>query len=82
MLRLHDPLSDSIRSTFESNSQIKIAELAVNCVADLLGYNLRSIRLDNISTCVYIGMDDQSFFNLNISLHGMSSSNQIKLSFR
>lgn len=42
----------------------------MNSEADLLGYSLGPIQLDKISTCIYIGKDDQSFFNLNISLHG------------
>lgn len=42
----------------------------MNSEADLLGYDLNSIRLEDISICVYIGKDDQSFFNLNISLPG------------
>lgn len=67
-------ISDSIRAKFESNPRIKIAELAVNSEADLLGYNLSSVQLDKISTCIYIGQDDQSFFNLNISLHGKCST--------
>ncbi|KAG4074402.1 hypothetical protein HA402_000381 [Bradysia odoriphaga] len=76
---------DAIRTTFESRPQIKIAELAVSSDPDILGYNLNSIQLENISTCIYIGKDDQSFFNLNVSLpekawylYDLSSSHQTR----
>lgn len=42
----------------------------MNTEPDLLGYYLGSVQLKNITICVYIGKDDQSFFNLNISLPG------------
>ncbi|KAJ6634959.1 2-(3-amino-3-carboxypropyl)histidine synthase subunit 2 [Pseudolycoriella hygida] len=60
---------DAIRAALISNPLIKIAKLAVNSEADLLSYDFSSIHLENISTCLYIGKDDQTFFNLNISLH-------------
>lgn len=63
-------IPDAIRTAFKSHPQIKFAELAVNSDPDILGYDLKSIQLENISTCVYIGKDDQSFFNLNVSLQG------------
>lgn len=53
----------------------------MNSEADILGYNLSSIQLENISTCIYIGKDNQSFFNLNISLHGKLTLHLDKLPY-
>ena len=54
----------------KENSFVKFAKLALNTEPDLLGYNYGLVDLKKISAYLYIGRDDQSFFNLNVSLHG------------
>lgn len=60
---------DSIKQTLIEYTNIYYGELAINEEADFLGWLKPDVNLENC-VIVYLGADDQSFFNLSITLKG------------
>lgn len=60
---------DNIKSALSSYTKLSFAELAFDKQADHLAWRLPTVDLSMI-TCVWIGDDDQTLFNLNVTLNG------------
>lgn len=58
---------DKILSLTAIYSNIEVGKLAINCESDILCWSLSNIDVSDHS-CIYIGRDNQSFFNLSTTL--------------
>lgn len=62
----------------KSFDNIEISELAIDTVSDILCWKLPKPDLSE-SVCVYIGDENQTFFNLTVSLKGIFRIKSLKL---
>lgn len=60
---------DEIKSALSSYKGITIAELAIEKRPDKLNWMLPNINFTE-QTCIWIGNNNQTFFNLNLTIHG------------
>lgn len=60
---------DNIKSALSSYTKLSFAELALDMQADHLAWRLPKVDL-SLTTCVWIGDDDQTLFNLIVTLNG------------
>lgn len=62
---------DLMRDCVKEYQNIQFADLALGTESDTLCWNLKYPNLLEY-TCMYIGRDDQTLFNLTVSLKGIS----------
>lgn len=62
-------IADNIKSALSSYTQVSFAEFALDKQADHLAWRFPKVDLA-ATTCIWIGDDDQTFFNLSVSLSG------------
>lgn len=61
--------SENIKSTLMSYENIQYGEFALDGEPDILGWKVPQINLEE-ATCIWIGHENQSFFNLTIATKG------------
>lgn len=65
--------TDNIKSALSSYTKLSFAELALDMQADHLAWRLPKLDL-SVTTCVWIGDDDQTLFNLSVTLNGKNTN--------
>lgn len=61
--------SDKIRAFAKSRDNIKLAEIAIDTPSDILCWKLPEPNLSDC-VCIYLGVENQTFFNLTVSVKG------------
>lgn len=60
---------DDLKYLLSSFENLKFAKLATNEEPDTLCWKLNDLNLETYK-CIYLGEDDQSFFNLTVTVNG------------
>lgn len=63
---------DKIRAFLQSYDNVTVAELAINTPPTTLCWTIEESNLSDC-TCVYLGCENQTFFNLTVSIKGKLS---------
>lgn len=73
-------LADKLKSSFSAYQNVEFAQLALKTEPDVLNW-VKPNHLLSDSLCIFVGEENQTFFNLSITGKGKSSKLQIKLNF-
>lgn len=61
---------DDIKSSFNGYTNVEFGQLALEAEADILSW-LKSHHNPEESVCIFVGQENQTFFNMTIAVKGM-----------